>query len=61
VYVSGYLPTPAANAKSLVFGDFKLAYGIRRVNSVSVQRQVKSTRTAANSGSGGGAASTGAS
>ena len=39
VYISGYLPAPAANAKSLVFGDFKLAYGIRRVNSVSIQRQ----------------------
>jgi HK97 family phage major capsid protein len=39
VYISGYLPAPAASAKSLVFGDFKIAYGIRRVNSVSIQRQ----------------------
>jgi HK97 family phage major capsid protein len=39
VYISGYLPTPAANAKSLVFGDFSLAYGIRRVNDISIQRQ----------------------
>ena len=39
VYISGYLPAPAASAKSLVFGDFKLAYGIRRVNGVSIQRQ----------------------
>jgi HK97 family phage major capsid protein len=39
VYISGYLPAPAASAKSLVFADFKTAYGIRRVNSVSIQRQ----------------------
>lgn len=39
VYISGYLPTPAVSAKSLVFGDFTIGYGIRRVNSVSIQRQ----------------------
>ena len=39
VHISGYLPAPAANAKSLVFADFKIAYGIRRVNDVSMQRQ----------------------
>jgi HK97 family phage major capsid protein len=33
------LPAPAANAKSLVFGDFKRAYGIRRVNGVTLTRQ----------------------
>ena len=38
VYIAD-LPTPAANAKSLVFGNFKLAYGIRRVNGVTLQRQ----------------------
>ena len=39
VYVSGYLPTPAVSSKSLVLADFKTAYGIRRVNDVSIQRQ----------------------
>ena len=33
------LPTPAASAKSLVFGDMKRAYGIRRVNGVTFQKQ----------------------
>lgn len=33
------LPAPAASAKSLVFGDMKRAYGIRRVNGVTFQRQ----------------------
>jgi HK97 family phage major capsid protein len=39
VFVSGDLPAPAASAKSLVFADFKRAYGVRRVNSVEMQRQ----------------------
>jgi HK97 family phage major capsid protein len=39
VYISGYLPTPAVSSKSLVFADFRTAYGIRRVNGVSIQRQ----------------------
>jgi HK97 family phage major capsid protein len=39
VDVSADLPTPAASAKSLVFGDFKRAYGIRRVNQIGRQRQ----------------------
>jgi HK97 family phage major capsid protein len=39
VYVSADLPAPAASAKSLVFGDFKRAYGIRRVNQIGMQRQ----------------------
>jgi HK97 family phage major capsid protein len=39
VYVSADLPAPAASAKSLVFGDFKRAYGVRRVNQIGMQRQ----------------------
>jgi HK97 family phage major capsid protein len=39
VYISGYLPAPGVSTKSLVFADFKTAYGIRRVNSLSIQRQ----------------------
>lgn len=39
MYISGYLPTPAASSKSLVFADFMTAYGIRRVNDISIQRQ----------------------
>jgi HK97 family phage major capsid protein len=38
-YVDGYLPAPAANARSIVFGDFRLGYGIRRVQGVGLQRQ----------------------
>lgn len=33
------LPAPAASAKSLVLGDFKRSYGIRRVNGVTFHRQ----------------------
>jgi HK97 family phage major capsid protein len=33
------LPTPAANAKSLAVGNWKLAYGVRRVNGIRPQRQ----------------------
>lgn len=39
VYIDGYLPVPAANAKSVVFGDFRIGYGVRRVAGVSIQRQ----------------------
>jgi HK97 family phage major capsid protein len=39
VYVSADLPAPAVSAKSLVFGDFKRAYGIRRVNQIGMHRQ----------------------
>lgn len=39
VFVSADLPAPAANARSLVFGDFKLGYGIRRVMPLALQRQ----------------------
>lgn len=60
VYVSGYLPTPAASAKSLVFGDFRIAYGIRRVNSVSIQRQDELHSDSGRSASEAGAVSTGA-
>jgi HK97 family phage major capsid protein len=38
VYVDANMPTPAANAKSLVFGDFRKAYAVRRVNGVGVER-----------------------
>jgi HK97 family phage major capsid protein len=39
VYISADLPAPAVSAKSLVFGDFKRAYGVRRVNQIGMQRQ----------------------
>ena len=39
VLVSGDLPAPAANAKSLVFGDFRLGYGVRRVREMRLIRQ----------------------
>src|SRR5215211_5476379 len=39
VLASADLPAPAANAKSIAFGDWKLAYGIRRVNELSIKRQ----------------------
>jgi HK97 family phage major capsid protein len=39
VYISADLPAPAVSAKSLVFGDFKRAYGIRRVRQIGMQRQ----------------------
>jgi HK97 family phage major capsid protein len=39
VFISGDLPAPAANAKSLAIGDWKRAYGIRRVNGIELRRQ----------------------
>jgi Phage capsid family len=39
VYQSADLPAAAANARSLVVGDFQLGYLVRRVRGVSVQRQ----------------------
>jgi HK97 family phage major capsid protein len=39
VLISGDLPTPAASAKSLAFGNWELAYAVRRVRGVAVQRQ----------------------
>jgi HK97 family phage major capsid protein len=38
VELEPYLAAPAAGAKSLVFGNVKLAYSIRRVAGISVQR-----------------------
>jgi HK97 family phage major capsid protein len=39
VFISGDLPAPGAKAKSLAFGDWKRAYGIRRVNGVDLRKQ----------------------
>jgi HK97 family phage major capsid protein len=39
VYIDAQLPAPAASAKSLLFGNMKLAYGVRRVREISMQRQ----------------------
>jgi len=39
VYVDAQLPTPAASAKSLLFGNMALAYGVRRVRGVGLVRQ----------------------
>ena len=39
VLVSADLPTPAASAKSLAFGDWKRAYCVRRVKGVGLTRQ----------------------
>ncbi len=38
VELETYLPAPAPGAKSIVFGDIRLAYTVRRVAGVSVQR-----------------------
>jgi HK97 family phage major capsid protein len=38
VYLGAAMPTPAASAKSLAFGDWKRAYGIRRVRGVGLQK-----------------------
>ena len=38
VLIGPNMPTPAANAKSLAFGDWKRAFGIRRVRGVGLQR-----------------------
>jgi HK97 family phage major capsid protein len=39
VYQSADLPAAAANARSIVVGDFRLGYLVRRVRGVAVQRQ----------------------
>jgi len=39
VYQSADLPTAAANARSVVVGDFSVGYLVRRVRGVAVQRQ----------------------
>lgn len=41
IYTSPDLATPAANAKSGIFGDINQAYQIRRVNGFSLQRQTE--------------------
>lgn len=41
VLVSADLPAPAANAKSLAVGDWSIAYGIRRVRAIGLQRQLE--------------------
>jgi HK97 family phage major capsid protein len=38
VVIGAAMPTPAASAKSLAFGAWKMAYGIRRVRGVGVQK-----------------------
>jgi HK97 family phage major capsid protein len=38
VLISADMPTPAASAKSLAFGNWELAYGVRRVKGTAVQR-----------------------
>ncbi len=39
IYISPDMPAPAANAKSILFGDFNRAYTVRRVNGFAMQRQ----------------------
>jgi HK97 family phage major capsid protein len=38
VELEAFLPAPAAGARSIIFGDIKQAYSVRRVAGVSVQR-----------------------
>ena len=38
VELEAYLAAPAAGAKSIVFGDIRQAYAVRRVSGISVQR-----------------------
>ena len=49
VFMDASLPTPAASAKSLLVGDFRLGYGVRRVRDISIKRQVELHATAARS------------
>jgi HK97 family phage major capsid protein len=39
IYSDPDLATPAANAKSMIFGDIRRAYAVRRVDGFSMQRQ----------------------
>ena len=39
VYQSADLPAVAANARSVVVGDFSLGYMVRRVRGIAIQRQ----------------------
>ena len=41
VLVSPELPTSAANARSVVFGDLSVGYAVRRVRGLGVQRQTE--------------------
>ena len=41
VYVSPDFPASAANARSAAFGDWSLAYTVRRVRGIGVQRQLE--------------------
>ena len=41
VYVSPDFPAAAANARSAAFGDWSLAYTVRRVRGLGVQRQLE--------------------
>ena len=41
VYVSPDFPAAAANARSAAFGDWSLAYTVRRVRGFGVQRQLE--------------------
>jgi HK97 family phage major capsid protein len=41
VYVSPELPAAAANARSVVVGDFGVGYAVRRVRGLGVQRQTE--------------------
>jgi HK97 family phage major capsid protein len=41
VYVSPELPAAAANARSVVVGDFSVGYAVRRVRGLGVQRQTE--------------------
>jgi HK97 family phage major capsid protein len=41
VYISPELPAPAVSAKSLLFGDFKRGYAVRRMRGVGVEKLVE--------------------
>jgi HK97 family phage major capsid protein len=41
VFVSAAMPAPAASARSLAFGDFRVGYAVRRVRGIGVTRLVE--------------------
>jgi HK97 family phage major capsid protein len=41
VYISSELPAPAVSAKSLLFGDFKKGYAVRRMRGIGVDKLVE--------------------
>ena len=43
--ISGDLPAPVANAKSLAFGDWRTAYAVRRVNGSPCSGKTSSRQT----------------